>query len=177
MRGVLAVVFGVIVMRSPNLAARGFVIVFAVYAFIDGATDFFVAVRRGRAGLRWGWYVFEAIVSIVLGVLALALPHITILVAVLLIAIRALAVGILELAAAFSGRGIVEPRWLIGIGGAVSVLFGILLLARPAAGALVLLWMVGAYALVFGVVLVAVGLSILWAGHETGHAQRPAATA
>ncbi|HEX8789635.1 MAG TPA: DUF308 domain-containing protein [Polyangiaceae bacterium] len=177
LRGVIAVVFGVIVMRSPGLAAAAFVIVFAVYAFVDAGMDFFVAARRGRAGLKWGWYLFEGIVSVALGVLALALPGMTILLAVLLIGIRALVLGILELAAAFSSRAIVESRWLIGLAGAVSILFGILLLARPTAGAVAVLWMVGAYALVFGVVLFALGLRMLWTGHEEHHVQHPAATA
>ena len=177
LRGVIAVVFGVIVVRSPNLAASAFVIVFAVYAFVDAAMDFFVAARRGRAGLRWGWYLFEGLVSIAIGVLALALPGMTIVLAVLLIGIRALVLGTLELAAAFSGKGVLEPRWIIGVTGAVSILFGILLLARPAAGALALVWMVGAYALAFGVVLFALGLRMLWTGHEETHIHRPAATA
>lgn len=176
LRGVLAVVFGVIVMSSPGLAATAFVIVFAVYAFMDAGMDFFLAVRRGRAGLRWGWYLFEGLANVALGVLALALPGMTIVLAVLLIGIRALVLGTLGVAAAFAVKGLVEPRWLIGLAGAVSILFGILLLARPAAGALVLLWMVGAYALVFGVMLFALGLHLLWAGHEEHRAQRPAAT-
>jgi uncharacterized membrane protein HdeD (DUF308 family) len=177
LRGVIAVIFGVIVVRSPNLAASALVIVFAIYAFVDATLDFFMAARRGRAGLRWGWYLFEGIASVALGVLALAFPGMTFFLAVLLIGIRALVLGILELAAAFSGKGVLEPRWLIGLAGALSILFGILLLARPAAGALALLWMVGAYALVFGVVLFALGLRMLWTGHEETHAQRPAATA
>ena len=177
LRGVIAVIFGVIVVRSPTLAASAFVILFAVYAFVDAAMDFFLAARRGRAGLRWGWYLFEGLVSVALGVLALALPGMTIFLAVLLIGIRALVLGTLELAAAFSGKGVLEPRWIIGLTGAISILFGILLLARPAAGALALVWMVGAYALVFGVVLFALGLRMLWTGHEETHAQRPAATA
>jgi uncharacterized membrane protein HdeD (DUF308 family) len=133
--GVLAVVFGVIVVRT-NLAASAFLIVLAVYAFADAVTDFFVAVRRGRAGLRWGWYLFEGLVSVAIGVLALSFPGMSIVLAVLLIGIGALVLGTLELAAAFSGKGVLEPRWLIGVAGAVSILFGILLLARPAAGAL-----------------------------------------
>lgn len=173
LRGVLAVVFGVIVIRSPNLAASALVILFAIYAFVDAGLDFFVAARRGRAGLRWGWYLFEGIVSVALGVLALAFPGVTIFLAVLLIGIRALVLGIVELAAAFSGRAALEPRWLIGVAGALSILFGILLLARPAAGALALLWMIGAYALVVGVALFALGLRMLWTGHEEAHTHGP----
>ena len=175
LRGVIAVVFGVIVLRNPTLAATTLVILFAVYAFIDAGMDFFTAARRGRAGLRWGWFVFEGIVSVALGVLALALPGMTIFLAVLLIGLRALVLGTLELAAAFSGKA-VESRWLIGIAGAVSILFGILLLARPAAGAVALLWMIGAYALVFGVLLFGLGLRMLWTGHEETHVHPPAAT-
>jgi uncharacterized membrane protein HdeD (DUF308 family) len=179
LRGVIAVVFGVIVLRSPTLAASALVILFAIYAFIDAGLDFFVAARRGRAGLRWGWYLFEGIASVALGVLALAFPGVTIFLAVLLIGIRALVLGIVELAAAFSGKEALEPRWLIGIAGALSILFGILLLARPAAGALALLWMIGAYALVFGVALFALGLRMIWTGYEEAHThgQTPASAA
>jgi uncharacterized membrane protein HdeD (DUF308 family) len=176
LRGILAVVFGIIALRSPHAVARAFVIVFAVWAFADGILDFVLAGQRGRAGERWGWYVFEGLVSVALGVIALAFPAITLLTIVLLIGIRAIVLGITEVVAAFSWEG-AESRWLMGITGVLSIMLGILLFGSPAAGGVVLLWTVGIYAVVFGVMLFALGLRMLSAERRVEHMHRPAATA
>jgi uncharacterized membrane protein HdeD (DUF308 family) len=160
LRGVLAVIFGVIALRSPATAAGAFVIFFAIYAFADGILDFVLAGQLGRAGQRWGWYLFEGIATIAVGVITLAYPAVTLLALVLLIGIRAIAVGVFELVGAFSWEGL-ESRWLVGITAVLSVLFGILLLGSPAAGGLALLWMIGVYAIVFGTMLFALGLRLL----------------
>src|SRR5678815_1233865 len=72
LRGLVAVIFGIIALRNPNAAAGVFVVAFAVFAFADGILDFFIASGLGHAGKRWGWYVFGGIVSIAAGVVALA---------------------------------------------------------------------------------------------------------
>lgn len=179
-RGVLAVIFGAIAIRSPNVAAAALVVVFAIYAFLDGILEFVVAGRLGRSGQRWGWYVFEGIVTIAIGVIALAYPAITIVALVLLIAIRAIALGIFELAAAFSSDELVGSddhgsRWLLGITGALSIVLGILLLGRPLAGAAALIWAIGIYAVVYGVMLFAFGLRIFSATHHFHRQMRDAA--
>ncbi len=176
LRGILAVIFGVIALRSPGDAAGAFVIVFAIYAFADGILDFFLAAQFGRAGQRWGWYLFEGIATIAVGVIALAYPAVTLLALVLLIGIRAIAVGVFELVGAFSWEGL-ESRWLVGITGFLSILLGILLLASPASGGLALLWTIGVYAIVFGTMLFALGLRLLSAERHEAHAHGPAATA
>ena len=160
LRGVLAVIFGIIALRSPNVVAGTFVIVFAIYAFADGILDFAFAGQLGRAGQPWGWQVFEGLVSVALGVIALASPGLTLLALVFLIGIRAIVMGIVELVAAFSWEGS-ESRWLLGITGVLSIMLGILLLGSPAAGGLALLWMIGVYAIVFGIMLFALGLRML----------------
>lgn len=176
LRGVLAVIFGVIALRSPGAAASAFVIVFAIYAFADGILDFVLAGQLGRAGQRWGWYLFEGIATIAVGVIALAYPTVTLVALVLLVGIRAITVGIFELVGAFSWEGL-ESRWLVGITGVLSILFGILLLASPAAGGLALLWMIGVYAIVFGTMLFALGLRLLSLERHESNAPRSAATA
>jgi len=92
--------------------------------------------------------------------LALARPGVTLLAIVLLIAFRAIALGVFELGGAFAGRGF-DHRWLLGLTGVVSILFGVLLIAQPGAGALALVWAVGVYAVVFGAMLIVVGLRAL----------------
>jgi len=159
LRGILAVILGVIALRSPGAAAGAFIVVFAIYAFADGLLDFILAAQLGRAGQRWGWYVFEGIASTAVGLVALAYPAVTLLAVVLLVAIRAIAVGIFELAGAFSWE--IESRWLIGITGLLSIVLGVLLLASPTAGGLALLWTIGVYAIVFGAMLFALGLRML----------------
>ena len=157
LRGILAVVFGVLVFSSPNLGVAMLILMFAAYAAVDGVIALATAVNHGRAGLSWGWWLVEGIVSLVVAALAMARPGVTLLAIVLLIAFRAIALGLFELGGALSGRGL-DHRWLLGVTGIVSLLFGVLLIAQPFAGAAALVWMVGVYAVVFGVMLIVVGL-------------------
>lgn len=165
LRALLAIVFGIIALSKPGAAAAAFVIVFAVYALADGAMAFVQAVWRGRAGLRWGWYLVEGIASVAAGVIALAYPAVTLLVIVLLVALRAIVLGLVEVVGAFSFKGF-ESRWLLGLTGVVSVLFGIVLLANPLAGSLALIWVVGIYAIVFGAMLFGHGLQVFGVQHR-----------
>jgi uncharacterized membrane protein HdeD (DUF308 family) len=160
LRGILAVVFGIIVLASPGIGVALLILLFAGYAAIDGVVALATAVNHGRAGLSWGWWLVEGIVSLVVAALAMARPGITLLAIVLLIAFRAIALGLFELGGALAGRGL-DHRWLLGVTGAVSLLFGVLLIVEPMAGTVALVWAVGVYAVVFGVMLVVVGLRAL----------------
>jgi uncharacterized membrane protein HdeD (DUF308 family) len=160
LRGILAVVFGIIVLASPGIGVALLILLFAGYAAIDGVVALATAVNHGRAGLTWGWWLVEGIVSLVVAALAMARPGITLLAIVLLIAFRAIALGLFELGGALAGRGL-DHRWLLGVTGAVSLLFGVLLIVEPMAGTVALVWAVGVYAVVFGVMLVVVGLRAL----------------
>jgi uncharacterized membrane protein HdeD (DUF308 family) len=170
LRGILAVVFGVVVLASPNLGVAVLILMFAAYAAVDGVVALVTAVNHGRAGLHWGWWLVEGLVSLIVAALALARPGVTLLAIVLLIAFRAILLGLFELGGALSGKG-VDHRWLLGITGIVSLLFGVLMIARPLAGAVALIWVVGVYAVVFGVMLVVVGLRAL--GTHQDHDVRP----
>jgi len=152
-RGVLAIVFGLIALFLPGATMLSLVIVFAAYALVDGVFGMVSAIRSARQHERWGYLLLEGLVNIAAAAVAVLWPGITVVAFVLLIAVWAILTGILELAAAFrleiaDGRG-----WLI-FGGIVSVLYGVLLIAAPMIGAVVLTWWLGAYALVFGVSLV-----------------------
>jgi uncharacterized membrane protein HdeD (DUF308 family) len=169
LRGVLAVVFGVLVLANPGVGVAWLILVFALYAAADGIFALATAVSHGRAGLSWGWWLVEGVVSLAVAALALARPGVTLLAIVLLIAFRAIVLGLFEVGGAFAGRGH-DHRWLLGLTGVVSILFGVLLIAEPAAGTLALIWAVGVYAVVFGAMLIVVGLRALG---ETRH-ERPA---
>jgi uncharacterized membrane protein HdeD (DUF308 family) len=113
-----------------------------------------VGAIRGGGRQPWWLLVLEGLVGIGIGVLTLVAPGVTALALLFYIAIWAIATGVLQIAAAIALREEIEGEWLLGLGGLASVLFGALLVARPGAGALAVLWLIGAWALVFGVLLV-----------------------
>jgi uncharacterized membrane protein HdeD (DUF308 family) len=153
LRGVLAIVFGLIALFLPGATMLSLVLVFAAYVFVDGVFAIVSAVRAARQNERWGSLMLEGIVNIAAAAVAVLWPGITVLAFVFLVAFWAILTGILELVAAFrlemrDGRG-----WLI-FGGLVSLIYGALLIVAPMIGAVVLTWWLGAYALLFGVSLV-----------------------
>jgi uncharacterized membrane protein HdeD (DUF308 family) len=159
LRGALAMLFGIIVLLSPGAAATALVALFVIWAFIDAVIAFLTAYRRGKAHESWGWFIFEGLVGIAAGVLALVWPKITLLVLLILVAARALVLGVAEIAGAIGWKG-AHARWLHGLTGVVSILFAIALIARPLAGMMALIWLLGIYALVFGVMNLALGLDL-----------------
>jgi uncharacterized membrane protein HdeD (DUF308 family) len=173
LRGIFAVAFGVIAIANTRLAAGAFVVVFAVYAFIDAGISFTASMSLGRAGERWGWFAFEGLIALAAGILALVLPSVTLLALVLVVAVRAIMLGMVELVGAFSWAAI-ENRWLLGLTGALSLVLGVLLLASPTTGAVSLIWTIGLYAIVFGIALISIGLRLVSLEHQ---ARPPASTA
>lgn len=166
LRGVVAVIFGIIALRNPSAAAGAFVVVFAVFAFADGILDFVLAGGLSRAGQKWGWYVFAGVISIAAGVVALTYPGATLLALVIVVGIRAVAIGVLELGAAFSWPEL-DSRWLLGLMGVLSIILGVLLFASPVAGGLALLWTVGIYAIVFGAMAFGLGIRVVSSGRAS----------
>jgi uncharacterized membrane protein HdeD (DUF308 family) len=159
LRGILAVAFGLIALANPGATAAALVIVFAVWAFVDGGLAIAAAVRRGQDGRPWGWFAFEAFVSIAAGIVALAYPAITMLALVVVVAIRALFLGVLMIAYAIKGKDM-PSRWLRLVTGVVSIVFGVLLFWRPLVGAMALVWTIGIYAVIFGIMSVVHGIEI-----------------
>jgi uncharacterized membrane protein HdeD (DUF308 family) len=152
LRGVVGILFGIVALLFPGSTMLSLVILFSAYMLVDGAFAIASAVRAARRHERWGWLTLEGIVNIITGVLAFLWPGLTILAFVLLIAAWAIVSGALMLAAAFRLK-VDHGRWWLVLGGVVSLVYGVLLVLTPLIGALVLTWWLGAYALVFGVVL------------------------
>jgi uncharacterized membrane protein HdeD (DUF308 family) len=152
LRGVVGILFGIVALLFPGSTMLSLVILFSAYMLVDGAFAIASAVRAARRHERWGWLTLEGIVNIITGILAFLWPGLTILAFVLLIAAWAIVSGALMLAAAFRLK-VDHGRWWLVLGGVVSLVYGVLLILTPLIGALVLTWWLGAYALVFGVVL------------------------
>jgi uncharacterized membrane protein HdeD (DUF308 family) len=149
LRGVLAIIFGIIALLNPRIALLALIYVFAAYALITGIMTVILAILERRYLPRWGWLLVEGCAGILIGILAFAWPGETALVLLYIVAAWAIVTGVMEIAAAFTGR-----HWLLGLAGAISIVFGIVLFVHPGAGLLSILWLLGIYAIVFGVVLI-----------------------
>ena len=169
LRGVCAVLFGLIAFFLPGVTMLSLVLVFAAYAFADGVFGIVSGVWAAREGERWGWLVLEGLVSIGAGIVAVLWPGITVVAFVFLVAFWAIFTGILEIAAAIRLQFIDGRGWLV-FGGIVSVLYGVLLIGAPLVGAVVLTWWIGAYALVFGIALLVLAFKLRARFGKLGHA-------
>ena len=159
LRGVLAIIFGLICLLTPGIAVGAFVIVFAAYMFVDGAFAIISGIRAARSGEQWGLLILEGIVDLAAGILAVVWPAITLVALVWIVAIWAIVSGALMLGAAFI-LNIDYGRWWLALGGIASLIFGILLIIEPFIGAVVLTLWIGAYALVFGVSLLVLAFQL-----------------
>lgn len=153
LRGVAAIVFGIVAFIVPGTTMLALVLVFAAYSFVDGVFGVISAIRGARKGERWGLLLVNGLLGIGIGVAAALLPGITVLAFVLMVGAWALLSGGMLFAAAF-GLKTSHGRWLLVLGALLSMLYGLLLFAAPMIGALVLTWWMGAHALIFGAILV-----------------------
>ncbi len=150
-RGVAAVIFGILALIWPGQALQALVLVFGAYALVDGIFAVTAGIASRRYFDRWWAVLLEGIVGIVVGLLTFFYPNITALVLVYFIAAWALITGIFEIVAAIQLRRVITGEWMLILGGVLSILFSILLFVFPGAGAVSLVWMIGIYAIVFGI--------------------------
>jgi uncharacterized membrane protein HdeD (DUF308 family) len=161
LRGVVALAFGVLAFIWPGLTVTILVALFGAYALVDGI----VAAVVGLRGRQWA-LLAEGLLGIVAGVLTFLWPAITALVLLFLIAAWAIITGAAEILAAVWLRRLIVNEWLLILGGAASVLLGILLVAFPSTGILALVWLLAAYAIVYGALLLALGLRLRGLGRR-----------
>lgn len=149
LRGAFAILFGIIALIAPGATLLTLVIFFSAYMLVDGITEIVAAVRAAERHERWGYLLAAGLLNILVGVIAFLMPGSTLVAFVYLIAAWALVTGALMIAAAFRLH-LDHGRWWLGIGGALSVLFAIALIASPALSLLVLTYWMGGYAIAFG---------------------------
>jgi len=153
-RGIVAILFGVFALIWPVAAGAALVILFGAYAFVDGIFAIVSAVRAAEAHERWGAFLFEGIVGLIVAAIVFFEPRAAAIGLYITIAIWAVLTGIFEIIAAVQLRKVLPNDWLLMLGGIASILFGILMVIYPLAGALTVIWLIGAYAVVFGVIMV-----------------------
>lgn len=153
LRGVLAILFGLMALFWPHLTLAILVIFFGSFALVSGF--FAVVAAIGDRGLHARWWVLllEGLVGIAVGLITFFWPAITALALLFLIAAWALLTGFLEISTAIWMHRAVGNEWMLLCGGIASVIFGLLLAALPGVGLLALTWLIGMYAIVFGILL------------------------
>jgi uncharacterized membrane protein HdeD (DUF308 family) len=167
-RGVLAILFGISAILWPGITLLTLVIMFGVYAIFDGIVAIWTGFSRTRASSRWWMFLLEGLLNIGAGIVALSSPGLATLVLIYIIAAWAVITGILEIVAAIRLRHEITNEWFLALGGVLSIGLGILLFLQPAAGSLAIIWMIAGYALVFGILLVILGIRLRgWKEPET----------
>jgi uncharacterized membrane protein HdeD (DUF308 family) len=152
-RGVAAIIFGLLTFFAPGITIAVLVLWFGAYALVDGIFSIIAALRTPDGRSRWGSLLVEGIVGIAAGIVTFLWPAITAAVLIFLIAGWAIVTGILEIAAAIHLRRIITGEWALIALGALSILFGLFLAIAPIAGALAIALWIGAYAILFGVLM------------------------
>lgn len=153
LRGICAVLFGILAFIWPGITLVYLVLLFGAYALANGVLAIVMAAKTPKGSPGKGLTVVLGLVSIGAAVLTVLYPGITALSLVFIIGAWAIVSGSFEIAAAVALRKRMSGTWMLVISGVLSVIFGVLLFLRPAAGALSLVWLIGAYAVVFGALL------------------------
>jgi len=150
-RGILAVFFGIAVLVYPSAAESVLILMFGVYALAQGLLTLFEAVKSS-----WWTRVLGGLIGVAVGIFSFVVPQAVVLVLIYFIAAWAIVTGILEVLAAVSLRRYIEGELMLALSGAAAILFGLLLIVFPAT----LLWLIGIFALVFGILQVVIGVRI-----------------
>ena len=160
LRGLFAIIFGVVAVIWPDITVQALVLVFGVYAIVDGVLSSVTAVGNRKQYPRWGLVLLNGLLSIAAGVMAFVWPGITALVLLFLIAAWAIVTGLFEVAGAIALRRELKGEGWLVLSGVLSILFGLAIVTWPGAGALALVWLIAAYAIVFGITLIALGFRL-----------------
>jgi uncharacterized membrane protein HdeD (DUF308 family) len=163
LRGIAALVFGILALIAPGLTWLSLIILFGIYALFDGVVAIGAAIwgesGAGPTGSRW-WLAIVGVLGILAGLLTFLWPGVTMIVVLTFIGAWSLLHGIFEIIGAIRLRKEIENEWWLILSGALSVLFGLAVLVMPGAGALAIVWVVGIYAILFGVLLVGFALKL-----------------
>jgi uncharacterized membrane protein HdeD (DUF308 family) len=157
LRGLAAVLFGLLTFFLPGITLVTLVLLFGAYALVDGVFNLVAFFRV--ASHHWA-LLMEGVIGIIAGIVTFAWPAITALALLYVIAFWAIFTGIFEIIAGFRLRKVVTNEWLLLVLGALSLVFGFLILFAPGVGALAIILWIGAYALVFGIFLLALAFRL-----------------
>jgi uncharacterized membrane protein HdeD (DUF308 family) len=160
LRGIIAILYGIIAFVWPGLTLEVLVLFFGAYAFVDGIFAIVAAFTNRTGHQRWWLLLLEGLVGIAAGVITFLNPGLAMFMLLYIISFWAILTGVLEIFAAIRLREEIDGEWKLALGGILSIVFGILLQFFPVAGSLVIIWMIGLYSILFGLLLVTLGLNL-----------------
>ena len=159
-RGVLASLFGFAAIVLPNITLEALALFLAIFLIADGILSAAASIQGKKLGSRWGFLMLEGVAGIAIGIMTSFWPGLTVLAIILIIAFWAMITGVFEVLAAIKLRDEIEGEWLLGLGGVLSILFSVVLFINPGLGAVAIIWLIGIYALIFGMSLIFLGMRL-----------------
>jgi uncharacterized membrane protein HdeD (DUF308 family) len=159
-RGLLAIVFGIVAFMYPGPTVAALVILVAAFAIVEGVVNLIGGIRG-----REGWAIAEGVISVIAGVVFVIWPGLTALALLYLVAAWAIITGVLRIVAAIQLRRALRNEWLLVLSGIASLIFGVVAAIFPGAGIVAIIWFVAAWAIILGVLLVALALSLRSLAH------------
>ena len=159
LRGIAAIIFGVLAFIWPGITLVTLILFWGAFALVDGVLALVHAIMGNQKGSRW-WLALVGLAGVVAGLLTFVMPGVTALVLLVFIATWAIILGIFQIIGAIRLRKEIDNEWTLGLGGALSVLFGVVLLVAPGPGILGLIWVIGAYSIAFGILMVMLALKL-----------------
>jgi uncharacterized membrane protein HdeD (DUF308 family) len=175
LRGVLAILFGLAAFLWPGVTGLVLILLFGGYAFADGVIALITGFSRAKDSPRWWVFLVEGLIGIIAGVVAFLYPGLAGIALLSLIAAWAILTGVVEIAAAIRMRKEISNEWLLALGGILSIAAGVAIIMQPAAGGLAIVWIIGTYAILFGILLIVLGFRLKnWDGSTNRPAMRMA---
>ena len=159
LRGIAAIIFGLLAFAWPGLTLVTLILFYGAFALVDGALAVVAAITGGVPGSRW-WLAVVGLLGIAAGLVTFMMPGLTAVLLLFFIAGWAIATGVFQIIGAIKLRKEIDNEWLLILGGIISVLFGVSMMVAPGAGALALVWVIGAYSVVMGAIFVALALRL-----------------
>lgn len=159
LRGACAVIFGFLTFVWPGLTLVTLVLLYGAFSMLDGVFSIVAALKGGSPMPRW-WLALVGLLGIGVGIITLAWPQITGFVLLMFIAAWAIASGVLQIIGAIKLRSEIEGEWLLIASGVLAIIFGLMVVAFPGAGALSLAIVIGSFAVVYGILLIGFSLRL-----------------
>lgn len=166
LRGIVAILFGAMTLAQPGITLTTLVLLFGAFSLVDGVLQSWTAISHRHDRDNWGMLLLGGVIGIGLGLLVWFNPGMTALALLFYIAIWSISIGMLEIVAAIRLRKEIEGEWRLILSGLGSVALGVVLVLRPALGALAMAWLIALYAIVIGVVLVALSFKMRGFAHR-----------
>ena len=164
LRGLFAILFGLLAFIWPGITLLTLALLYGIFALIEGALALAAAIMGGAPAPRW-WLAVSGLLGIAVGILTIIMPGMTAFILVLFVAAWAIVSGIMQIVGAIRLRKEIDNEWILVAIGAISFAFGVLIALQPMLGALSLVFVIGAYAIIYGIALVALAFRLRGHSH------------